>query len=178
MGPDGAERRRWWARPKRWLRSLVLALGAEPKSRGHHLWRDVMPAIAIAIACVAVFGLEDKVDQNAVDATTAKRVAEAQREGRRVAVSIMCGGLRGVEDAGRLTLTDRLPGTKRYRRPSTPQERRRRRVYANAYNRVISDRIADEAGTTGAEVIDGVVKRDGSIDCDALREASGTAPPP
>lgn len=181
MSYDGQERRRWWMRPWRLLRSVVAELGNEPVGRWHHMWRDFVPLLAIAVAAFAVFGVEGKVDDatvNAkvakVEATTAKRVAAAQKDGRRVAVGITCGALMGVEDAGRLVLTDRLPGTERFRRPSSPGEKRVRRAYAKAYNRVISERIRAEAGVAAA----GIVGADGSVDCDALRLASATAPPP
>jgi hypothetical protein len=144
-------------------------------------WRLLVPLLAVGIAAYAVLSVEDKVDQQAVDAEVAKaeartatRVADAQKEGRRVAVRITCGALLGVEDAGRLALTDRLPGTEKYRRPSTRAERRVRQVYARAYNRVISNRIREEAGLTAV----GIVRKDGSIDCEALGKASGVPPSP
>jgi hypothetical protein len=145
-----------------------------PDSRWHHIWRDFVPLAALLIAAYAVIGVEQKVDQATVNATVAKRVADAQREGRRVATGIICGALRGVQDAGRLVLTDRLPGTQRFRQPTTPQRQRIRRVYARAYNRVITKRIIDEAGATGARV----TRSNGTVDCDATRVAAGTQPPP
>ncbi len=145
-----------------------------PDARWHHIWRDFVPLAALAIALFAVLGVEKKVDQATVNATVAKKVAAAQKQGRRVATGIICGALRGVQDAGRLALTDRLPGTRRFRQPSTPALRRARRAYARAYTHVITQRIIGEAGATGARV----TRSDGTVDCDALRVAAGTQPPP
>jgi hypothetical protein len=166
---DGPNRRR----KRNFLSRALRQLGHDPPpdSRWHHIWRDFVPLAALLIAAYAVISVENKVDQATVNATVAKKVAASQRAGRAVATGIICGALRGVEDAGRLALTDRLPGTARFRRPSTPEERRIRKVYARAYNKVISERIIEEAGTTA----DRVVLANGTVDCDALRVAAGTA---
>jgi hypothetical protein len=154
--------------------------GTRERATDHWLHRvsavlsPILATIAVGIAAVAVFSVEDKVDQATVDAGVAKRVADAQRAGRRVAVGITCGALRGVEDASRMILTDTLPGTERLRRPRSRRERRTRRAYARAYNGVISQRIREEAGVERAE---DVIDSTGTIDCDELRKASGTAPP-
>jgi hypothetical protein len=145
-----------------------------PDSRWHHIWRDFVPLAALVIALFAVVGVEQKVDKAAVNATVAKKVADAQRAGRGVSIGIICGALRGVQDAGRLALTDRLPGTRRFRQPSSAKQQRIRRAYARAYTRVITRRIIQEAGATGARV----TRPDGTVDCDDLRVAAGTQPPP
>jgi hypothetical protein len=180
VSPDGLERRRWWARPWRLVHAIVLALGQEPRTRAHHLWRDLVPAIALVLLGFVFLGLENKVDENAVDArvakveaTTAKRLAESQSEGRRVALGVTCGALRGVEDAGRLVLTQRLPGTERFYAPSSAREKRARAEIARAYNRVITDRIVREAGVAGERVIE----PNGSVNCERLREVA-RAPKP
>jgi hypothetical protein len=174
------ERRRWWARPLRLLYSIILALGQEPKTRAHHLWRDLVPAVCLVLLGFVFLGLQDKVDQNAVnarvakaEALTAKQLAQTQSEGRRIALGVTCGALRGVEDAGRLVLTQRLPGTAGLFPPATNRERRDRAQIARAYNRVITDRIVLEAGVAGAEVIE----PNGSVNCDRLREVA-KAPKP
>lgn len=177
MSYNGPERRTPLGRvdrrkPVSAIGRAVREFGDSPTSRWHHVWRDLVPLLALLIALFAVVGVEQKVDQAAVEATVAKRAAESQREGRGVAVGIICGALRGVEDAGRLVLTDRLPGTEQYRRPSTAQERTVQRAYATAYNRVITERIIAEAGATGERVIE----PDGTVNCTELRVASGTPP--
>jgi hypothetical protein len=179
---DGPNRRRWWARPWRALYGAVREFGTDPPptSRWHHIWRDFVPLAALVIATFAVVGLEDKVDDAdvkaataRVEAATAKKLAATQTAGRKVSIGIICGALRGVEDAGRLVLTNRLRGRVRYRQPSTPREQRIRRIFARSYNRVITDRIVLEAGARGEEVIE----PNGSVNCDKLREAAGTAEP-
>jgi hypothetical protein len=132
-----------------------------------------VPLLALIIAAVAVFGVEQKVDQAAVNATVAKQLAESQSQGRRIALGVTCGALRGVEDAGRAVITQRLPGTARLYPPTTRREVRARAQVARAYNRVITDRIVQEAGANGAEVIE----PNGSVNCDRLREVA-RAPKP
>jgi hypothetical protein len=180
VSPDGVERRRWWARPWRLVYAIVLALGQEPKTRAHHLWRDLVPAICLVALGLYGLGLADKVDRNTVDArvakieaSTAKRLAEAQSNGRRISLGVTCGALRGVEDAGRLVLTQRLPGTERFYPPSSARAERVREAVARAYNRVITDRIVREAGVNGERVIE----PNGSVNCDRLREVA-RAPKP
>jgi methionine synthase II (cobalamin-independent) len=167
-------------RPHNAVRRAIREFGDKPASRWHHIWRDFVPLIALLIAAYAVFSVEDKVDRAdvraetaKVEATTAKRLAEQQSEGRKVALGVTCGALRGVEDAGRLVLTQRLPGTSALYPPSTSRERKARRQVAQAYNRVITDRIVQEAGVAGAEVIE----PNGSVNCDRLREVA-KAPKP
>ena len=169
------ERRRWWARPWRVLYGIVLALGQEPKTRAHHLWRDLVPAVALVMLGFVIIEMQNKVDQNAVnarvakaEASTAKKLAQTQSEGRRIALGVTCGALRGVEDAGRLVLTNKLPGTERFVPPSTRREQRIREIFARSYNRVITDRIVKEAGVVGAEVIE----PNGSVNCERLREVA------
>jgi hypothetical protein len=132
-----------------------------------------VPLLALIIAAVAVFGVEQKVDQAAVNATVAKQLAESQSQGRRIALGVTCGALRGVEDAGRAVITQRLPGTERFYPPASRREERMRAEIARAYNRVITDRIVMEAGANGAEVIE----PNGSVNCDRLREVA-RAPKP
>lgn len=174
MSYTGPNRRK----PRNVVVRVLREFGSEPVGRWHHLWRDFVPLVALIIAAFAVIGLEDKVDQQAVDsrvakaeARTAKQLAETQQDGRRVALGVTCGALRGVEDAGRLVLTNKLPGTERFVPPSSSRERRIRRIFARAYNKVITDRIVQEAGVAGEKVIE----PNGSVNCTRLREI-GKAP--
>jgi methionine synthase II (cobalamin-independent) len=160
-------------RPRNAVRRAIREFGDKPQSRWHHVFRDFGTLFALIIAAIAVFSVEQKVDQAAVNATVAKKLAKQQSEGRRVALGVTCGALRGVEDAGRLVLTQRLPGTSALYPPSTSRERKARRQVAQAYNRVITDRIVQEAGVAGAEVIE----PNGSVNCDKLREVA-KAPKP
>jgi hypothetical protein len=166
QGPNRRRRRNAFSRALR-------EFGREPEGRWHHIFRDFGTLFALIIAAYAVFGIEQKVDQAAVDATVAKRLAFQQSEGRRIALGVTCGALRGVEDAGRLVLTQRLPRTAGLFPPPTKRERRTRAQIARAYNRVITDRIVLEAGVAGAEVIE----PNGSVNCDRLREVA-RAPKP
>ena len=176
MSYTGPDRRRSRNAAVRAMREF----GNKPISRWHHLWRDFVPLVALIIAAFAVIGLEDKVDQQAVDsrvakaeARTAKQLAETQQDGRRVALGVTCGALRGVEDAGRLVLTNKLPGTERFVPPSSSREQRVRRIFARAYNKVITDRIVQEAGVAGEKVIE----PNGSVNCERLREVAAAPKP-
>ena len=171
MSYEGPERRR----PRNPLLRALSELGHDPppSARWHHIWRDFVPLAALLIAAFAVVSSEGKADKAQVDAAVARQATAVQRQGRKAAVGITCGALQGVTEAGRLTLTDRLPGTESLQRSSTSAERHVRRVYARAYSRVISERIREQAGTKAL----GIVRRDGTIDCEALSRAAGTAPP-
>ena len=174
MPPEG-NRRRWWARPWRLVYTIVLALGREPQSRFHHYWRDLVPAVCLVMLGFVLLSLTGKVDEQAVNAETAKveariakKLATTQSDGRRVSLGVTCGALRGVEDAGRAVLTGTLPGTERFREPTSEREQRIREVFARAYNRVITDRIVKEAGVAGEKVIE----PNGSVNCEKLREVA------
>jgi hypothetical protein len=174
-GPNRRRRRNVVARG---LRQLGHDPG--PEDRWHHIWRDFVPLVALVIAALAVLGVERKVDAQAVDARVAKsearvakRLAESQVEGRRIALGVTCGALRGVEDAGRLVLTQRLPGTRGLYPQSSPRERVRMAQIARAYNQVITDRIVEEAGVAGERVIE----PNGSVNCARLRDLA-RAPSP
>lgn len=126
------------------------------------VWRRVVPLIALGLAGYAVWGLSGKVDAN-------KDALTRQVEGRRVALEVLCGGISGVEDAGRRILTDTLPPPAPTP-SSTPvgPELLARRNYAEAYNLVISRRVIQEAGASARDV----VREDGTIDCDVLKRES------
>jgi hypothetical protein len=178
MSYNGPERRAH--QPTRAFKQAIREFGHEPTGRWHHIFRDFVPLIAVLGLIYAVVGIEGKVDQSAVEARvaaveaqTAKDLARTQSNGRRVALGVTCGALRGVEDAGRMALTQRLPGTKRYIPPSTARERRIREVFARSYNRVITDRIVKEAGAAGDEVIE----PNGSVNCNRLREVAAAPKP-
>jgi hypothetical protein len=168
QGPNRRRRRNLFSRA---LRQLGHDPG--PEDRWHHIWRDFVPLAALMIAAFAVLGVERKVDQATVNATVAKRLAQTQGEGRRVALGVTCGALRGVEDAGRLVLTQRLPGTRGLYPQSSPRERVRMAQIARAYNQVITDRIVEEAGVAGERVIE----PNGSVNCARLRDLA-RAPSP
>lgn len=124
-------------------------------------WRRVVPLACLGLALIVLLGLDSKVDKTQLQ-------VEAQREGRRVAREVLCGGLNGVEEAGRLILLGELPSpapqTPRFSRP----ERQRRDAYARAYARVISDAVLKQAGVEAQNVI----RPNGTIDCDELNRVA------
>jgi hypothetical protein len=127
-------------------------------------WRRLVPLIALALACYAVVGLSGKVDKT-TDAL------QRQKDGRRVALEVICGSIKGVEDAGRRILTGTLPPPASMPPPRSARERRLASQYAEAYSRVISESVLAQAGAKAT----GVLKADGSLDCDALKRATSVA---
>lgn len=126
------------------------------------VWRRVVPLIALFLAGYAVWGLSGKVDANQ-DAIT------RQVEGRKIAIEVLCGGISGVEDAGRQILTNTLPSPapKASVTPSAP-EKRAREDFAKAYALVISRRVIQEAGASAK----GILRDDGTINCTTLKRES------
>lgn len=121
---------------------------------GERVWQDLVPLIALILAAVAVFGQESDL--------------ERQREGRSIAIEVLCGSTSGVQKAGELILKDELPNTERYRRPKTDADRERADAYARSYVRLISNEVLKVAGVEGKDVLD----PDGSINCDRLKAAA------
>jgi hypothetical protein len=129
------------------------------------VWRRIVPVIALIMALVAIIGMQGKVDatQSQVD---------AQREGRKVAVEVLCGGLYGVQEAGRLILLDDLPEPAPEGSQISDQDRAVRELYAQAYALVISKRVLEQAGASGKEVL----RQNSTIDCDELKRLAAEAP--
>jgi hypothetical protein len=125
----------------------------------------MVPIIALVLALVALLGL-----QNKVDATQSQ--VDAQREGRKVAIEVLCGGLYGVQEAGRLILLDDLPPPAPEGTPVSEEERIIRDSYATAYASVISRRVLEEAGFSGQDVL----RDNATIDCDELKRLAASAP--
>jgi hypothetical protein len=136
------------------------------------VWRRIVPLLALGLAAYAVSNLQTKVDR-------AQGQLDAQREGRRVAREVLCGGLYGVEEAGRLILLGELPPPA----PPAPQlssaEIKTREAYAKSYALVVSRRVLAQGGIRAQDVLND----DGTINCDALsriatsEEASPTSTP-
>jgi hypothetical protein len=96
---------------------------------------------------------------------------ERQRQGRSIAIDVNCAAINGVEDAGRAILLQELPlpaNIKRLLPPATKQDKAIREAFATAYNRVITERIANIAKAD----VKNVVNPDGSIDCNKLKKAA------
>jgi hypothetical protein len=120
-------------------------------------WRNLVPMFALVVAFYAVSNQESD--------------NERQAEGRGIAVNVLCGGLFGVEKAGEQILKDELPGTEEFRRPRSAQQKKIAQVYATAYSIVISNAVVEQAGVNAEDVLN----EDGTINCDALREAARIA---
>jgi hypothetical protein len=167
MSYDGPERRS--RQPLRALKQALREFGREPQGRWHHIWRDFVPLIAVVGLIYAVVGIENKVNQAEVKATTAKQVADAQRVGRRTAVSITCGATSAIIEAGRATIINGAELPPRLERHLTrfgyaPRAQRRRaaRATADRYSRGIAAAIELESG------VQGVVRENGTLDCKRL----------
>ena len=122
------------------------------------VWQDVVPLIALVLAAIAVFGNQSDL--------------ERQKEGRGIAINVLCSVSNGTVDAGRLILTDKLPGTEPYRQPRSAAQRKAADAYAKSYGRVISEAVVAQAGVRA----DDVIRKDGTVDCDALKRAALAVP--
>ena len=130
--------------------------------RADWTWRRIVPLIALVLAIYALEGLSSKVDKT-------QDAVQRQVEGRKIALEVLCGGISGVESAGRRILTGTLPPPAP-KRP-VPDEALAQK-YAEAYSRVISERVVEQAGAKAKDVL----RPNGTIDCDALkRESSARA---
>jgi hypothetical protein len=179
MSYEGGERRRWWMRPWRVVYGALREFGHDPppSSRWHHIWRDFVPLLAILIAAYAVLGIESKVDRAEVKATTAEQVAASQREGRRNAVAIVCGATSAIIEAGRASILSGGELPPRLERnlirlgyPERAERRAQARAAAEAYSLGIAGAIEKESG------VQGLVRADGTLDCDRLLKASRVEP--
>jgi hypothetical protein len=148
-----------------------------PSSRWHHIWRDLVPLLALVIAAYAVLGVERKVDQAAVDATVAKRVAVSQSEGRRIAIGITCGAVSSVIEAGRATILAgvQLPPRLERRLVSYGYPPRAKRIAAarqsaQQYSAGIANAVEKESG------VQGIVRENGTLDCVKVKQASRAEP--
>lgn len=59
---------------------LVYEFGKEPQSRLHHIWRDVVPLLALLLAFWAVLGNERTADRALDNSRAAKALAASNRE--------------------------------------------------------------------------------------------------
>jgi hypothetical protein len=90
-------------------------------------------------------------------------VVARQQEGRRIALTVLCGGLRGVSDAGAATLKGMLinaPGQK-----ATKQELQLRQAAAKAYARIVARGVVDQAHVKASQVLD----RSGRLNCEKVQ---------
>lgn len=133
-----------------------------------NLWRNTVPVVALGLAVWAVFGTQR-------DVIDAKQLAEAQVEGRAVAIDVLCGFGNGVEAAGKATLTAPIQpkefrlALERLGLPGGKVRRQAQLAAAEAYARSISESVANQVGPKAAAK---VIKRDGSLNCPALRKAA------
>lgn len=132
------------------------------------IWDKIVLLAAVGLATWAVFSVQGKADKAEVAADKTSAAVEQQKQGRRVALDILCGGLFGVENAGRLTILDKLPRPAPQRGHQTSAEMRSRLRYAQAYAQVISEAVIVQAGVD----VKNVLRRDGTIDCDRLKAAA------
>jgi hypothetical protein len=131
-------------------------------------WRRIVPLLAMGLAFYAVLGLQKKIDKTQAQ-------IEAQTQGRQVARQILCGGLNGVEQAGRLILLGKLPAPAPKTPPLSDSEQKLRERYAKSYALVISRRVLKDAGVDTVEVL----RDDGTLDCDVLSKITvGITPTP
>lgn len=131
---------------------------------GGWLYRHLVPAVAVAVAAIAVAKTQGKVDRAEFKADRAESRAAQQQEGRAIAIDFLCGGLSGVEAAGKKALRGELPGQRGQGLPDAA---------IAEYNATISRRIIRQARVSPKGILD---KRTGRINCDALAQAAKAHP--
>lgn len=115
------------------------------------VWQNGLPLVAIIIAAIAVQGNTSDIQR--------------QKEGRAVAVDVLCGFGNGVATAGRKALSGELAGqTGRGLPPEAVRD----------YTRTVTSTLLKEAGITGTDVL----KANGEIDCTKLKIVARTAGQP
>lgn len=112
------------------------------------------------------------------DAGEALSKAERQQEGRAVAVDVVCGGLSAVIESGRAAFTagGQLPPRltdflERHGYPPAAVREAAARKAAVDYAEGIAKAVERESGLSG------LVRRDGSLNCQALRKAAAATRP-
>jgi hypothetical protein len=155
MSPDGphpsATRRAWRA---------ISALGC------------VLGAVSILITAVKWTHADVRQDRQA-------SVTAGIQAGRREGQKATCAALGAVIDAGRATITAGIP---KPGSPLTPFERSLRRLGypPRAQRRTVAERAARQYGLAIAVAVEretgrkGLVRRDGTLNCEALARATGT----
>jgi hypothetical protein len=134
---------------KAWLR--------QPLSFG--LWLATCLVIGLVLAVFTVLWTSAAVDSHDAKTATAR-----QAEGRRVAVDVLCGGVSGVEDAGKQALNGTLEGLHGRGVPASA---------TRDYVSTISSAVIKQAGVDARKVL----RADGQIDCDKLRVAAAAVHP-
>lgn len=190
------DRRR--AGPFAWIRRnifgrLARRYGLTFKPR-ENAYRDAVNLFAVLLAGLAVVVSNDgrstaqtaakNADKSAVVAATAARDAaravSKQAEGRRIAVQIICGATSGVIEAGRATITGQTSAAfspvfernlERLGFPPKAQRESVARRQAVLYAKFIAKRVRDVADGRGR----GIVRKDGSLNCDRLQRAARTS---
>jgi hypothetical protein len=130
----------------------------QPVSWG--LWLFTVLLLGGVFALMIWYGAELRID-----AHDAKLSAIRQKEGRAVAIDVLCGFGNGVAEAGRKALAGELIGQSAAR--GLPVESQR------DYVGTITSTLLAEAGINARDVI----RPDGQVDCEKLR-AAAKAPRP
>lgn len=128
------------------------------------LYHKMLPLVCLVVALVALGLAWTRVDRAEFKAERAAQIARSQREGRTVAVDVLCGGVAGIEDAGTQALQGKLEGQNGHGLPQRA---------IDDYVRTISRAVSRQAGVDARRVL----KANGTIDCDRLRVAARATHP-
>lgn len=122
-------------------------------------YRDVWLLLVSLVLLLMVHGVQSRV--------------ERQREGRAIAINVMCGGISSVIEAGRATITGSSTLSPEFERNlerlGYPPERQRKaaaRAAAKGYAASIAAAVQQESGVRG------LVRKDGSLNCERLRQVT------
>lgn len=139
------------------------------------------PILTIALIGVLLYST-GKVDDTALKAERNAQRLGAQVQGRRVALDLLCGGLSGFGQAGRLVVLNdprawadalgpaEFARIRPFLRPD-PREARLRAALGHAYNVIAVSGLIRSAGVDAR----GILRPDGTMDCAVLRRRARAA---
>lgn len=128
------------------------------------LYTRTLPLVCLVVAFAALGLALTRVDRAEFKAERAQQAARNQREGRAVAVDVLCGGVAGIEDAGTQALQGKLEGQNGQGLPQRA---------IDDYVGTISRAVSRQAGVDARRVL----KPNGTISCDRLRVAARATHP-
>jgi hypothetical protein len=140
--------------------------GLWARLRTHVRGGDVLALVATGLAVWAVLDAEGSIDK--------------VQEGRRTSLSVTCGAVSALSEAGRQTITAAQSFPPKFEAfleahgfPTSSERKAQAQIAANAYVQAISNGVQAQVGPVGQTV----VNRDGTLNCRRLRQLA-RAPQP
>jgi hypothetical protein len=145
------------------------------RASDHSLWArlrtrvrvgDFLALLATGLAVWAVHDSQNTLDQ--------------VQEGRRTSLSVTCGAVSALSEAGRQTITAAQSFPPKFEAfleahgfPTSAERKAQAQLAANAYVQAISNGVQAQVGPIGQSI----VNRDGTLNCKRLRQLARTPQP-